>query len=122
MEFLHTSKLLSSSNFQLYLCSSDIQANSTKLVEAPNLSNIFSKYHEFANIFSKKKTKILTPHYPYNFQINLKEDAQPLVGPIYSLLALEKEALKKFIEKNLNTDFIWPAFSLYGMLVTIPLH
>ena len=50
-------------------------------------------------------------------KINLEEGAQPLVGPIYSLSASEQEALKDFIEENLNTGFIWPTSSLYGALV-----
>ena len=104
--FLHISKLPGSHNFELYLCSSDIQANSAKLVEASNLSNIPSEYHEFTNIFSKTKAEVFAPHCPYNLKINLEEGAQPPVGPIYSLLASEQEALKEFIEKNLNTGFI----------------
>ena len=43
--FLCISKLLSSSNFKLYLCSLDIQANSTKLTEASDLSNVPSCYN-----------------------------------------------------------------------------
>ena len=39
-------------------------------------------------------------------KINLEEGAHPLVGPIYSLLASKQEALKEFIEENLNTGFI----------------
>jgi len=84
----------------------DIQANSTKLAETPDLSNIPSEYHEFADIFSKTKAETLPPHYPYDLKINLEEGAQSLVGPIYSLLASEQEALKEFIEKNLNMGFI----------------
>ena len=114
---MYVSKLLDSSKFQLYLCSLDIQANSTKLVRTFDLSNVSSKYHEFANVFSKIITEVLTPYYPYDLQINLEEDTQSLVGPIYSLLISEQEALKKFIEKNLNTGFIWPTFSLYSILV-----
>jgi len=84
----------------------DIQANSAKLAEAPDLSNIPSEYHEFADIFSKTKAKNLLPYCPYDLKINLKEGTQPPVGPIYSLLASEQEALKKFIEENLNIGFI----------------
>jgi len=40
-----------------------------------------------------------------------------MVGPIYSLSASEQEALKEFIEENLNTDFIRPTSSLHGVLV-----
>ena len=90
VEFLCTLKLPSSSKFQLCLCSLNIQANSTKLVETPDLSNVYSKYHEFTNIFSKTKAEVLSPHCPYDIQINLKEGAQPPVGPIYSLQYLNK--------------------------------
>ena len=104
--FLHTSKLLDSHNFELYLHSLDIQANSTKLAKTPNLSNVSSEYHEFANVFSKTKAKTLSSHRPYDLKINLEEDAQPPVGPIYSLSASEQEVLKEFIEENLNIGFI----------------
>jgi len=95
----------------------DIQANSTKLAEASDLSNISSKYYKFADIFNKIKTKVLAPYYLYNLQINLKEDTQPLVSPIYSLLASKQETLKEFIKKNLKTGFIQLIFFLYGVLV-----
>jgi len=115
--FLHASKLLDSSNFELCLHFSDIQANSAKLAEAPNLSKISSKYHKFADIFSKTKTEVLAPHYSYNLKINLEEGAQSPVGPIYSFLASEQEALKKFIGKNLNTGFIQLTSSLHNVPV-----
>jgi len=104
--FLHASKLPGFHNFKLCLCSLDIQANSTKLAEAPDLSNVPSKYHEFANILSKTKAEVLDPHCSYDLKINLEEGAQPLVGPIYSLSVSEQETFKKFIEENLNTSFI----------------
>ena len=115
--FLCTSKLLGSNNFELCLCSSDIQTNSAKLTEAPDLSNIPSEYHEFADIFSKTKAEVLAPHHLYDLKINLEEDTQSSVGPIYSLLVSEQEALKKFIEENLNMGFIQPTSSLYGVPV-----
>jgi len=73
--FLCTSKLLGSYNFKLCLCSSEIQANSTKLTEASDLSNVSSEYHEFADIFSKTKANVLTPHCSYDLKINLEEGA-----------------------------------------------
>ena len=104
--FLHASKLPDSHNFELCLCFSDIQANSAKLVETSDLSNVPSEYHKFADIFSKIKAKTLSSHRPYDLKINLEEDAQPPVGSIYSLSVSEQEALKKFIEENLNIGFI----------------
>jgi len=111
---LCASKLLGSHNFKICLRSSDIQANSTKLTEIPDLSNVPSKYHEFADIFSKTKAEALPPHRPYDLKINLEEGAQPPVGPIYSLSASKQEALKEFIEENLNTGFIQPTSSLHS--------
>jgi len=95
----------------------DIQANSIKFAEASDLSNVPSEYHEFANVFSKTKAEVLTPHCSYNLQINLKEGAQPLVGPIYSLSTSKQEALKKFIEENLNIGFIQPTSFPHSVLV-----
>ena len=104
--FLHISKILGSNKFQLCFCFSNIQTNFAKLVETPDLSNIPPKYYEFTNIFSKTKAEVLIPHHSYNLQINLEEDAQLLIGPIYSLLVSEQETLKEFIEENLNIDLI----------------
>jgi len=47
----------------------------------------------------------------------LKEGSQLLVGPIYSLSVFKQEALKKFIEKNLNMGFIQPTSSLHDVPV-----
>jgi len=60
--FLCTLKLPGFHNFELCLRSSDIQANSAKLVEAPDLSNVSSKYCEFADVFSKTKAEVLASH------------------------------------------------------------
>jgi len=103
---LHASKLPGSYNFKLCLHSSDIQANSAKLAETPDLSNVPSEYHKFADVFSKTKAENIPPHRPYDLKINLKEGAQPPVGPIYSLSASEQETLKEFIKENLNMGFI----------------
>ena len=95
----------------------NIQTNSTKFVEAPNLSNIPSEYHEFANVFSKTKAETLSSHCSYDLKINLEEGAQPPISPIYSLLASKQEALKEFIEENLNIGFIQLTSSLHSVLV-----
>ena len=70
--FMCVSKSPCSSKFQLCLHSLDIQANSTQLGEIPDLFNVASKYHKFANVFSKTKAEALTSHYSYNLQINLE--------------------------------------------------
>ena len=110
-------KLLGSSNFELCLHFLDIQANFTKLTEAPDLSNVPSEYHKFADIFSKTKAEVLPLYHPYDLKINLEEGTQPPVGSIYSLLASEQEVLKKSIEENLNMGFIQPTSSPHNVPV-----
>jgi len=73
--FLYASKLPGSHNFKLCLCSSDIQANSAKLAETPDLSNVPSEYHKFADVFSKTKAEVLASHCSYDLKINLEEGA-----------------------------------------------
>ena len=51
------------------------------------------------------------------FKINLEENAQPPVVLIYSLSACKQEALKEFIEENLNMGFIQSTSSLYDIPV-----
>ena len=115
--FLYISKLPGFSNFKLCLYSPDIQANSAKLAKALDLSNIPSVYHKFTNIFSKAKAEVFASHCSENLKVNLEEGAQPPVGPIYSLLASKQEALKKFIEENLNMSFIWQISFLHSVPV-----
>ena len=104
--FLHTSKLPSFHNFKLCLGSLDIQANSAKLAKAPDLSNVPSKYYEFANVFSKTKAETLSPHHLYDLKINLEEGAQPLVGLIYSLLVFWHPN-KKLSRNSLRKTSTW---------------
>ena len=115
--FLYISKLLGSHTFELCLHFLDIQTNSAKLAEASNLSNVSSEYHKFADVSSKTKAETLPSHCSYDLKINLEEGAQSLVSPIYSLSAFEQEALKEFIEENLNIGFIQPISSLHGVPV-----
>ena len=61
--------------------------------------------------------KVFISHCFYNLKINLEEGAQPLISTIYSFLASKQEALKKFIEENMNIRFIWPTFLPHNALV-----
>ena len=47
--FLWSSKFLGFSNFELYPCSSNIQANSAKIAEATDLSNVSSKNQSWSS-------------------------------------------------------------------------
>jgi len=70
------------------------------------LDGILFKYHQFADVFSKQRSKTLPKHHPYNLAIQLKEETLPLLGTIYSLSKLELETLWEFIEENTRTGII----------------
>src|SRR5258707_2761507 len=85
------------------------QATATKI-----LDSIPAKYHEFCNVFSGEKAGTLTPHRPYDLQINVEEGAKPVHGPIYSLSPLELTALQEFLEEHTRNGFICPSKSPWG--------
>ena len=69
-----------------------------------NLDGVPEEYHDFTDVFSKSKARVLADHSPYNLKITLEEGASPL-GPIYSLSQEELLILRKFIDENTATRF-----------------
>ncbi|CDO68992.1 hypothetical protein BN946_scf184762.g8 [Trametes cinnabarina] len=82
--------------------------------EAPDLTRIPPEYHEFADVFSKKKADTLPEHRPYDLKITLEEGKVPPLGPIYSLSQVELDTLREYIEENLRSGFIRPSNSPCG--------
>src|SRR5260221_1648486 len=48
---------------------------------ANTLDSILAKYRDFHNVFSGEKVGTLTPHRPYDLQINIEEGVKPVHGP-----------------------------------------
>src|SRR5260221_9304862 len=94
-------------------------ANLTPLqvTNTDTLDSILVEYHEFCNIFSGEKADTLTPHRPYDLQINVKEGAKPFHGPIYSLSPPELAALQEFLEEHTRNGFICPSKSPWGSTI-----
>ena len=74
-------------------------------------SKVPEKYHGFINIFVKKESSTLPPHRDQDIKIELEEGKVPPFGPIYSLTPIEKEALHKYLAKNILKGFIQPSTS-----------
>ena len=95
-------------SFQLFLnnvksmkgCAS--QVNETEL----GLDQVPEDYHEFMDVFSKLCSKLLPPHCSHDLSIQIEDSTMPLLGPIYSLSAVELCTLQQFIDKNLTTGLI----------------
>lgn len=72
----------------------------------PDLSQIPSEYHEYADLFSEQEALKLPPHRPYDHQIPLEEGATPPFGTIYPMSLTELDTLRKYVEENLHKGFI----------------
>ena len=71
-----------------------------------DLSEVPLEYHDYADVFSKKKASTLASHRPFNLKIKLEEGTGPPIGRLYSLSPFEQEALRGFLGKHLMNSFI----------------
>ena len=68
---------------------------------------ILNKYSNFANVFSEKKSLVLSEQTELNeHAIKLEGNKQLPYRPIYSLGPIELEILKTYIKTYLKTKFI----------------
>ena len=74
------------------------------------------EYPDFADIFSPTLVHKLPFHALHDHAIKIGDSQHPF-GPIYLLSAVELDVLKKFIEDNLEKDFIVSFMSLTGALI-----
>ena len=79
-----------------------------------NLDSLPSKCGDFADVFEKKNVDHLPEHWPYDCPIDLQEGTSPPFGPIYGLSKLELEALRTYLDENLEKGFIQSSKSLVG--------
>jgi len=71
-------------------------------------------YHDYLDVFSKRKGTTLPPRRSHDHHINLEDNASPPFGPIYSLSEVEQLALREFLDENLKNQFIRPSQSSAG--------
>ena len=70
-------------------------------------TEIPTEYYNFADVFSEEKALVLSERIDLNkHAIELESGKQPLYRPIYSLIPMELEAMKTYIETHLKTGFI----------------
>jgi hypothetical protein len=86
-----------------------------KSIEQGDLKSLIPpEFHEFLPLFDKVIADRLPPHRIYDHKIPLKDGFEPPFGPLYSLSRPELEALKVFLEENLEEDFIRQSSSPAG--------
>src|ERR1700723_693094 len=95
-------------------CQTLVRSASASAEKLIDLTSVPEEYHDFADVFSDVKANKLPPHRPYDLKNNIEEGSTPPLGPIYSLLKTELEALREFLDENIANGFIQPTRSPYG--------
>ncbi len=82
-------------------------------------SIIFSKYHDFLNVFFKKKADILSSHRKHDHRIKLEKDHEfdHKYAFLYNLSKEELLLIKKYLKEHLNKNFIESSTAFYASLI-----
>ena len=83
--YMCASKLPGSITFQMTFSPEGLSAKATSTGSPTDLLDIPEDYHEFADVFDKKKADTLPPHRSYDLKIEMEEGAVPPSNCMYSL-------------------------------------
>ncbi|KAG8725221.1 hypothetical protein FRC09_005676 [Ceratobasidium sp. 395] len=88
-----------------------IQFNRAPEGEVATTEELPADYEDFKVVFAEEETTPLPPHRPYDISIDLKPDARPRHGPIYSVGVKEDKEMRETIERQLAHGLIRPSKS-----------
>ena len=87
-----------------------VQINNAEILTPQKMLNkLFMNYHDYANVFDKSKTNVLSSHRFYDHKLKFAEDVDKNVlskNRIYSLLNHKLEQIKKYLNEHLRKGFI----------------
>ena len=74
--------------------------------------SIPKEYKDFEELFTAVKDQNTLPkHQEWDHEIKIMENCTPMKQPIYSLSPQKLDALREYLEKNLQKEFIWESKS-----------
>ncbi len=71
-------------------------------------------YHDFLNVFDRKKTTQLFLHRSYNHKIELEDENQSSKSWLYFTSSHKLQKIKKYLEENLKKKFITLSKALFA--------
>jgi hypothetical protein len=79
-------------------------------------SIMFSKYHDFLNVFSQEKTNVLSFHRKHDHRIEFEKEHESNheYALLYNLSEEELLLIKKYLKEHLNKDFIESSTAFYA--------
>jgi hypothetical protein len=88
--------------------------DSNKVIDSKSVMS--SKYHDFLNVFFKKKADILSLHRKHDHRIKLEKDHESdhEYASLYNLSEEELLLIKKYLKEHLDKDFIESSTAFYA--------
>jgi hypothetical protein len=102
--------------FAVFMKNLKIQLKKQESSTITNSRSVMSiEYHDFLNVFSKKKTNILSSHKKHDHRIKLKKEyeSEHEYASLYNLSEEELLLIKKYLKEHLNKEFIEFSTALY---------
>jgi hypothetical protein len=107
IELLETDVWIHKTNIAMELA---IEENSKK-TDKTHKQLVPAEYHEYLDIFSKKKAQFFPESRPWDYKIEMKEGFKPKSFKNYNLTPAEQIKLDKFLKENLEKGYSWPSQS-----------
>ncbi len=88
--------------------------NSNKMIDSRSVMSF--EYHDFLNVFSKKKANIFSSHKKHDHRIELEKDHESNheYVSLYNLSEKKLLLIKKYLKKHLNKNFIELSIAFYA--------
>jgi sugar-specific transcriptional regulator TrmB len=80
-------------------------------------SVVSAKYHDYLNVFSKKKIDVLSSHKKHDHRIKLKEEKTHEYVSLYNMFEDELLLIKKYLQEHLNKEFIESSTASYASFI-----
>ncbi len=103
--------------FAVFMKNLEIQLkkqNNNKVIDSKSIMS--QEYHDFLNVFSKKKIDVLSSHRKHDHRIKLEKDHESdhEYASLYNLSEEELQLMKKYLKEHLNKNFIESSIASYA--------
>jgi hypothetical protein len=91
--------------------------DNNKVIDSKSIMS--QKYHDFLNVFFKKKVDILSSHRKHDHRIKFEKDHESdhEYASLYNLSKEELQLMKKYLKEHLNKNFIESSTVFYASLI-----
>jgi hypothetical protein len=88
---------------------------SKKVIDSKSI--MFAKYHDFLNVFLKKKVDVLSSHKKHDHRIELKKEKTHEYALLYNISKDELLLITKYLQEHLNKELIESNTASYASFI-----